>query len=64
MLPELLLVLGRTLSLGFRLRRKRAPLERDRYLDKVQGRRLRGRKRRLTVTMRRSMVVCRLAAVR
>jgi hypothetical protein len=35
--------------------------ERDRYLDKVQDRRLRGRRRRLTGTMRRSMIVCRLA---
>jgi hypothetical protein len=35
--------------------------ERDRYLDRVQARRLRGRKRRLTMTMRRSIIVCRLA---
>ena len=35
--------------------------ERDRHIDGVQGRRLRGRKRRLTMTMRRSMIVCRLA---
>jgi hypothetical protein len=35
--------------------------ERDRYFDRVQDRRLRGRKRRLTMTMRRSMIVCRLA---
>jgi hypothetical protein len=35
--------------------------ERDCYLDRLQGRRLRGRKRRLTVTMRRSMIVGRLA---
>jgi hypothetical protein len=35
--------------------------ERDRYVDRVQARRLRGRKRRLTMTMRRSMIVCRLA---
>ena len=35
--------------------------ERDRYVDRVQDRRLRGRKRRLTMTMRRSMIVCRLA---
>jgi hypothetical protein len=35
--------------------------ERDRYIDRVQDRRLRGRKRRLTMTMRRSMIVCRLA---
>ena len=34
--------------------------ERDRYVDRVQDRRLRGRKRRLTMTMRRSMIVCRL----
>ena len=36
-------------------------IERDRYVDRVQARRLRGRKRRLTMTMRRSMVTCRLA---
>ena len=35
--------------------------ERDRYLDRVHTRRLRGRNRRLTMTMRRSMIVCRLA---
>jgi hypothetical protein len=35
--------------------------ERDRYVDRVQDRRLRGRKRRFTDTMRRSMIVCRLA---
>jgi hypothetical protein len=35
--------------------------ERDRYVERVQDRRLRGRKRRLTMTMRRSMIVCRLA---
>ena len=35
--------------------------ERDLYVDRVQDRRLRGRKRRLTMTMRRSMIVCRLA---
>ena len=35
--------------------------ERDRHVDGVQARRLRGRKRRLTMTMRRSMIVCRLA---
>ena len=35
--------------------------ERDRYADRVQDRRLRGRKRRLTMTMRRSMITCRLA---
>jgi hypothetical protein len=35
--------------------------ERDRYVDRVHTRRLRGRKRRLTMTMRRSMIVCRLA---
>ena len=35
--------------------------ERDRYVDRVQDRRLRGRKRWLTMTMRRSMIVCRLA---
>ena len=35
--------------------------ERDRYVDSVQDRRLRGRRRRLTMTMRRSMIVCRLA---
>jgi hypothetical protein len=35
--------------------------ERDRYVDRVQARRLRGRPRRLTDTMRRSMITCRLA---
>ena len=35
--------------------------ERDRYVDRVQDRRLRGRKRRLTMTMHRSVIVCRLA---
>jgi hypothetical protein len=35
--------------------------ERDRYVDRVQHRRLRGRKRRLTMTMHRSVIVCRLA---
>jgi hypothetical protein len=35
--------------------------ERDRYVDRVQARQLRGRKRRLTMTMRRSMIVCRVA---
>jgi hypothetical protein len=35
--------------------------ERDGYVDRVQDRRLRGRRRRLTGTMRRSMIVCRLA---
>jgi hypothetical protein len=35
--------------------------ERDRYLDRVQTRQLRGRKRLLTMTMRRSMVTSRLA---
>jgi hypothetical protein len=35
--------------------------EPDRYVDGVQARRLRGRKRRLTMTMRRSMITCRLA---
>jgi hypothetical protein len=35
--------------------------ERDRYVDRVQDRRLRGRKRQLTMTMRRSMITCRLA---
>ena len=35
--------------------------ERDRYLERVHTRRLRGRKRRLTMTMRRSMITCRLA---
>ena len=54
-------------SLGVRYRsaygfgRSERLRERDRYLDRVQGRRLRGRKRRLTMTMRRSMIVCRLA---
>ena len=35
--------------------------ERNRYVDRVQDRRLRGRKRLLTMTMRRSMITCRLA---
>jgi hypothetical protein len=35
--------------------------ERDRYVERVQDRRLRGRKRLLTMTMRRRMIVCRLA---
>jgi hypothetical protein len=35
--------------------------ERDCYVDRVQDRRLRGRRRYLTATMRRSMIVCRLA---
>jgi hypothetical protein len=54
-------------SLGVRYRsaygfgRSERLLERDHYLDTVQGRRLRGRQRRLTMTMRRSMIVCRLA---
>jgi hypothetical protein len=55
-------------SLGVRYRsaygfgRSERLRERDRYLDRVQERRLRGRKRRLTMTMRRSMIVCRLAS--
>jgi hypothetical protein len=54
-------------SLGVRYRsaygfgRSERLQERDRYADRVQGRRLRGRKRRLTMVMRRSMIVCRLA---
>jgi hypothetical protein len=54
-------------SLGVRYRsaygfgRNERLIERDRYVDWVQARRLRGRKRRLTMTMRRSMIVCRLA---
>jgi hypothetical protein len=54
-------------SLGVRYRsaygfgREERLRERDRYVDRVQARRLRGRKRRLTMTMRRSMIVCRLA---
>ena len=54
-------------SLGVRYRaaygfgRSERLRERDRYVDRVQARRLRGRKRRLTMTMRRSMIVCRLA---
>jgi hypothetical protein len=54
-------------SLGVRYRsaygfgRSERLRERDRYMDRVQTRRLRGRKRRLTMTMRRSMVTCRLA---
>jgi hypothetical protein len=53
-------------SLGVRYRsaygfgRSERLRERDRYIDRVQDRRLRGRKRRLTMTMRRSMIVCRL----
>jgi hypothetical protein len=53
-------------SLGVRFRsaygfgRAERLRERDRYVDRVQARRLRGRKRRLTMTMRRSMIVCRL----
>jgi hypothetical protein len=54
-------------SLGVRYRsaygfgRSERLRERDRYLDRVQERLLRGRKRRLTMTMRRSIIVCRLA---
>jgi hypothetical protein len=54
-------------SLGVRYRsaygfgRNERLRERDRYLDRVHTRRLRGCKRRLTMTMRRSMIVCRLA---
>ena len=54
-------------SLGVRYRssygfgRSERLRERDRYLEGVHARRLRGRKRRLTMTMRRSMIVCRLA---
>jgi hypothetical protein len=54
-------------SLGVRYRsaygfgRSERLREHDRYVDSVQDRRLRGRKRRLTMTMRRSMIVCRLA---
>jgi hypothetical protein len=54
-------------SLGVRYRsaygfgRNERLRERDRYVDRVQTRRLRGRERRLTMTMRRSMIVCRLA---
>jgi hypothetical protein len=54
-------------SLGVRYRsaygfgRSERLRERDRYVDRVHTRRLRGRKRRLTMTMRRSMVTCRLA---
>jgi hypothetical protein len=54
-------------SLGVRYRsaygfgRSERLRERDRYVDRVQDRRLRGRPRRLTDTMRRSMIVCRLA---
>ena len=54
-------------SLGVRYRsaygfgRSERLRERDRYVDRVQDRRLRGRKRRLTMTMRRSMIVCSLA---
>jgi len=56
-------------SLGVRYRsaygfgRSERLRERDRYVDRVQARRLRGRKRRLTMTMRRSVIVCRLAQV-
>ena len=54
-------------SLGVRYRsaygfgRSERLRERDRYVDRVQDRRLRGRPRRLTDTMRRSTIVCRLA---
>jgi hypothetical protein len=54
-------------SLGVRYRsaygfgRSERLRERDRYVDRVQDRRLRGRKRRLTMTMRRGMIVCRVA---
>jgi hypothetical protein len=54
-------------SLGVRYRsvygfgRSERLRERDRHVDRVQARRLRGRKRRLTMTMRRSMITCRLA---
>jgi hypothetical protein len=54
-------------SLGVRYRsaygfgRSERLRERDRYVDRVHTRRLRGRKRRLTTTMRRSMITCRLA---
>jgi hypothetical protein len=54
-------------SLGVRYRsaygfgRSERLRERDRYVERVQDRRLRGRKRRLTMTMRRSMITCRLA---
>ena len=54
-------------SLGVRYRsaygfgRSERLRERDRYVDRVQARRLRGCKRRLTMTMRRSMITCRLA---
>jgi hypothetical protein len=54
-------------SLGVRYRsaygfgRSERLRERNRYADRVQHRRLRGRKRRLTMTMRRSMITCRLA---
>jgi hypothetical protein len=56
-------------SLGVRYRsaygfgRSERLQERDRYVDRVQDRRLRGRKRGLTMSMRRSMIVCRLAQV-
>ena len=59
--------LGCCWSLGVRYRsaygfgRSERLRERDRYLEGVHARRLRGRKRRLTMTMRRSMIVCRLA---
>ena len=54
-------------SLGVRYRsaygfgRSERLRERDRYVDRLQDRRLRGRKRLLTMTMRRSMITCRLA---
>jgi hypothetical protein len=54
-------------SLGVRYRsaygfgRNERLRERDRYVDRVQARRSRGRKRRPTTTMRRSMMTCRLA---
>jgi hypothetical protein len=54
-------------SLGVRYRsaygfgRSERLRERDHYVDRVQDRRLRGCKRRLTMTMCRSMIVCRLA---
>ena len=54
-------------SLGVRYRwaygfgRSERLRERDGHVDRVQARRLRGRKRRLTMTMRCSMIVCRLA---
>ena len=54
-------------SLGIRYRsaygfgRSERLRERDRYVDRVQTRQLRGRPRGLTDTMRRSTIVCRLA---